>query len=303
MTLRMPGCAPFHLHVTFKANPGEEMLNRADKASVITGDGVYDEIWLEPHKWHREVTLGDYHAVEVEGDGGRKMQAGTDYEPSRVLMLLDSLLTPVPKSLFSKENGRSGHWKADTVKAGDTTLMRLSSSFGNQHADFFDSYYFHLTTGLLLMSNSKGLITLRSGFQVFDNKAVPKDLVIKAGERTLLEAQITIAPAGEVNPDWFVLEGPAAEPGMTLRPLQPSDVRMPDLGEGFSWISQELGPGPAFSMFVVLDRSGHYREAEILLAPSPREAAIILSHFRRQHIKPATIDHSPCQVQVLVSVL
>lgn len=64
--MRSPGSKPFHLRVRFHAFAGEELLTPGEKTQFITGDGTYDETWLEPHHWRREVTLADYHAVEAE---------------------------------------------------------------------------------------------------------------------------------------------------------------------------------------------------------------------------------------------
>ena len=50
------------------------MLGAKQKSDFITGEGAYEETWLGVHQWRREVTLGEYHAVEVEGNGLRKMQ-------------------------------------------------------------------------------------------------------------------------------------------------------------------------------------------------------------------------------------
>jgi hypothetical protein len=297
MTLRSPGSTPFHLHVLFQAKPGLEMLGPNEKSSIITGEGTYDEVWLEPHKWRREVTLADYHAIEIEGNGTRKMRASSDYEPSRVVMLLDSLFTPIPRALTSKELRDGSGWKIDHASTGTLSLIRLSKSMGSQRADYSDSYYFLPSTGVLAMSNLKGLVTVWSDDFTFDGKVVPKELTIRSADRELLTARITIEAAGGVDEGAFDSEGPAADPGMTLRPLHYNEIRMPDLSGSYSWMSNQLGPAPVFSMIGTLDRHGRFQELEILLAPNPKDASIIMNQFRNLHTKPGTIDGSPCQVQ------
>jgi hypothetical protein len=94
MNLRALNSDPFHMKVKFTALPGLELLQKREKPHIITGDGAYEETWMGPHHWRREVTFGGYHAVEVESPQGRKMQYSSDYEPSRVLMLLDALFSP-----------------------------------------------------------------------------------------------------------------------------------------------------------------------------------------------------------------
>jgi hypothetical protein len=48
MNLRMPGCTPFHMRVTFHALPGIELLGPKERSSILTGDGIYEETWLAP---------------------------------------------------------------------------------------------------------------------------------------------------------------------------------------------------------------------------------------------------------------
>ena len=102
------------------------MLAPGEKSQFITGDGSYDEIWLAPDTWRREVTLADYHAVEVQSNGVRKMQASSDYEPSRVLMLLRHLIEPIQSNLAEKGSNMAQNWPIDHVTAGSAQLVRLS---------------------------------------------------------------------------------------------------------------------------------------------------------------------------------
>ncbi|HUA15243.1 MAG TPA: hypothetical protein VMG31_08085 [Verrucomicrobiae bacterium] len=83
MDLRAYGSHPFHMKVVFHGFPGV-VLSKKDSDQIISGDGTYEETWMAPAQWKREVTFGGYHAIEVESAAGRKMQATPDYEPSRV---------------------------------------------------------------------------------------------------------------------------------------------------------------------------------------------------------------------------
>lgn len=298
MSLRMPGAAPFHLHAEFQANAGQEFLAQNQTPWVMTGTGSYDEVWLDPHKWRREVTFGSYHALEIEADGVRKMQASSDYVPSRVVMLLEALINPVPRFFTSKEFRGGAGWKVDQVNSGSLSLVRLSKSMGSQRTDYTDSFYFLPSSGSLAMSNFQGLTSIWSNDAVFDGKMVPKEFLVRAGDKDLLTSRLSIEAAAQLDPDRFSLDGPAAEPGMTLRPLHATEVRMSDLSGTFGYISNQLGPAPVFSMIGTLDRQGRFRELEILLAPNPKNAATIMNHFREEHAKPATIDGSPCQVRM-----
>lgn len=297
MNLRMPGATPFHMTVRFHAYPGDQMLGPKEKSDLITGDGTYEEIWLDPHQWRREITLASYHATEVEGHGVRKFQASSDYEPSRVLMLLTQLNDPVPRALASREFHSGSGWKIDHVTTGDLNLVRLSKTTGSEHADYTDSFYFY-PQGILALTNYTGMIATRASYVEFGGKAVPRSLAIQAagGQRNLLTADIRIEPPGEIDPSQFDLPGGPAEPGMTLRPLEFNQVKAPDLSGHYSWQSSTLGPHPVYSLVGVLDRHGYFRELEILLAPNPQDAGIFMQQVRADHKKPATLDGSPCEV-------
>jgi len=296
MNLRMPGTAPFHMKVTFHAFPGVELLGAKEKSDFVSGDGVYEETWLAPHQWRREVTLAGYHAVEEDSAGVRKMQASSDYEPSRILMLLDALYEPVPRGLVTKDFPRSG-WKIDHIANAKLALVRVSRSVGDQRADFSMAYYFS-PNGILEIENSAGLTKTWANDFLFSGIVIPGHISIKAGDRDLLAADVSVEAAPQADLAAFDIPGVAAEPGMTLRPLKGYEVRMPDLSDTFGWVSQGAGPASVFDFWEVLDRHGKYRELEVILAPNDHDAAILMTQARSTKHHPPEIDGSPCQVQI-----
>jgi len=299
MNLRMPGSRPFHMKVTFHAFPGIELLP-AKKAEIITGDGTYEETWLAPHKWRREVALAGYRAVEVESEKGRKMQASSDYEPSRVLMLLDALLTPVPRNLASEEFRHSGGsgWTIDHLSKGDLSLVRISRGSGGAGGDLTDAFYF-LPLGLLAIRNKIGLETRWENDSLYAGAVFARHITIRAGERELLNAQVAIEAAGNTDPESFDLPGDFAERGMTLRPLQGFEVKMPDLSSSHSWVKPGGGTSkPVFSLREVLDRHGRYREGEVILVISAEDLETFMNLVRQERHPPAEVDGSPCQTVV-----
>ena len=297
MDLRTYDAAPFHLKVSFHAFPGNELLAPGEKPAIITGDGKYEETWLGPHQWRREVSLGDYHAIEEESGRFRKMQASSDYEPLRVVMLMEALLYPIPRELTSNSSRYAKGWSMDSVTAGDTTLVRLAKTIGNQHATFTDAYFF-FPGGALALTNKFGLVTLREGASVFSGKTVAKHLSIKAGDRELLAADIDIESIAATTP-LAELAGESAPAWMTLRPLHESDVQPPEPAHGVSgFVSPEYYSTPVFSYHAMLDRQGRFREAEVLLVLNLNVGATRLIELRKDHVRPAYIDGSPCQLLV-----
>jgi hypothetical protein len=241
------------------------------------------------------VTLAEYHAVEAESNGERKMQASTDYEPSRVLMLLQYLSTPVPEILT---NGSlvSMNWKIDHVSSGSLSLVRLSNVMAaSQRVTFTDSYLFS-EDGELTMSNVDGVVVAWSDSVDFGGKKVPKGLSVRCGDRDLLKANISIEPAGPLDGATSKLPGDAAEAGMTLQRPNGSAVKFPGSRDAIPPLSGIGFPLPPFIVKGVLDRSGAYREVELIFGQDDSKLAKILDSIRAAHVSPAMVGHSVCEV-------
>ena len=179
------------------------------------------------------MTLGGYRAVEVESETGRKMQASSDYEPSRVLMLLEALLYPIPRDLSSPSLGE-GHpkWKIENGAVGGLSYERISRTSGPQ--DVVHAYLF-LLTGVLVQSIEVGIVTSWEDQITFGGKLVPRHVGVQGGTRDLLTAHVAVEPAGTVNPVAFELPGESAEPGMTLRPIHAYEYSLSLPMTTYSW--------------------------------------------------------------------
>ena len=170
MNLRLPGSTPFHMKVSFRALPGIELVKTP---KIMTGEGVYEETWLSPQQWRQEVTLGSYHAIETQTGRVRKMQASTDYEPSRVLMLLEALLDPIPQNAITPELNRIPlGWRIEHKSAAGLQFVSITRTLvGSRHTIGFA--YVFLASGLLVQDNEAGLVTSWQDHAVFADKVVP----------------------------------------------------------------------------------------------------------------------------------
>lgn len=299
MNIRMPGAKPFHMKVVFHAYPGMELVDKKKKPEIIAGDGIYEETWLAPHTWRREVTLADYHAIEVEGETGRKMHISSDYEPSRVLMLLDAVLFPIPRNLSSQEFMRDSAslWKIGADKNEKLSLVHINRAAKTEGAMIEDTFFF-LPQGLLVFRNEKGLITKWENDIAFDGKALPTHLVVAAGDHDLITADVSIEAADHPASATFDLADGLADPGMTLRPLHDFEVKMPDLVflQGFAAPRPNLQG--AVTLWEVLDRHGRYREMEVINMLDSDHAKATLDQMRGEWHTPPTLDGKPCEVAV-----
>lgn len=268
MTLRMIGAAPFHMTVSFSALPGLELLPKG-KSQILTGEGVYEETWLTPHEWRREVTLGGYHAVESQVRGIRKMQATSDYVPGRVLMLLNALLNPISRYELSPEkHDHATHWKMEQLSADGHALVRISRKLQAESLSKAGEAYVFLPSGMLLQSNSNDILTTFDNDKVFAGKLVARTISVSAGtDRELLNAKVTVEAVGQIDAASLDLPGEAADPALTLRPLQANEVRPPEPPSART--TMNAGPGPSTQdqglyIHIYIDRRGHVRDAEVI---------------------------------------
>lgn len=304
--IRLPGAAPFHLKATFRAGPGLDFA-KPGKSTIVAGDGTYDETWVSPEQWRREITLGSYHAVEVRAGGVRKLQASSDYEPTRVLMFLDALYNPVPRNLISPELiDRHAGWKIEHLAAGGLQHVRISSSTevganGLRHE--LKHEYDFLANGVLIRNEESDYIsTTWQDFVAFGGKVVPRHVMAGGMGNTLIDGRVAIEPLASTPPaDVFTLPGDPVTPGETLRPLHQYDVHYGEM----------LGT-PAFGVFGepfqgtvsgVVDRSGVPREMEVIAAQDTSQADMYLKRFSEFRYAPSTIDGSPCEVVMRIFTL
>jgi hypothetical protein len=314
MNLRVYDAASFHMKVAFKALPGLELLEGKKKPQIVTGDGVYEETWIAPHHWRREVTLGNYHAVEVESQAGRKMQSSSDYEPSRVLMLLDALFYPVRTEHISPDLARGGYrdWEIEHKTTGNLPYVLIRADLNHFPVEvdvksFPQTAYIFLPSGMLVQSIDDGLTASWQDDATFAGHLVPRRLTIQSGDRTLLTADITVQAAGRVDPATFELPGETADPGMTLRPLRLFEVRPPERDFRCGCIVDLDIPILPLVIRQILDRHGVPREVELLDARNlevkakSRCVASMLDCMRKMKVRPATIDKSPAELPMTVT--
>ncbi len=304
--LRLPGAAPFHLKATFHASPGLDFA-KPGKSTIVTGDGTYEETWVSPEQWRREITLGTYHAIEARGGGVRKLQASSEYEPTRVLMFLDALCNPIPRDLISPELiDKHAGWKIQHPTAGPLQYVRISSSTEagyNGRTHQLKHEYDFLANGVLIRNEESDYIsTTWQDFVVFGGKIVPRHLMAGAMGSTLIDGRVAIEPLAPTPPaDLFILPGDPATPGQTLRPLHKYDVHYGQmLG---THVSGFFGDPFQGTVSGVVDRSGVPRELEIIAAQDTSQADMFLKRFGEFPYAPSTIDGSPCEVVIRIFVL
>lgn len=328
--IRLPSSPRFHMKVSFHAYSGIDFA-APGKSTIQTGDGTYEEWWLAPKKWRREVTFGTYHAVEVFADGRRTFQATSDYEPSRVLMLLRALLYPVPRYLLESDledkplgtlpavSNKKLAWKVRHLTAGKLGYVELAYRVNDGMCIDMMAYDL-LSNGLpVRLTDRMGLTTGWEKQTSFGGKAVPQHLTVKAIGRDLVTADVEIASASPADSGLLHLPGDVAAACMTLRPfdewefpvLTPTHSDVPQLpsNAGYPADIEIMTTG-------VVDRHGVPREAEMTgveqepewLSNEQKQAILTHAHamvesWYRNRFHPALLDGSPCEVLSRTSLL
>jgi hypothetical protein len=319
--IRMPESAPFRLRARFHAYPGYD-FTKAGQSPIVTGDGTYEETWLAPNQWRREITLGSYHAVEVRAGGVRKFQASSDYEPSRVIMFLRGLLDPMPRYLLEPEiEERHLHWKVEHLTAGSLSYVHIGftdyARVSSVSIPCPRSYDFVLKGMLFRASDYNGLVTTWQDPIAFNGTLVPRHFAVQGDglEGQMLSADVSIQPAlpGDSVPQ---IPGGDADPGMTLRAFDELDLGRPEpihvqIPEGWASFDHSGEPPPEVQVYTVgvVDRTGVPREVELsgvrrFGQPVPKAqlpalgmaSRNLVEAFRRDRYHPALLDGKPCEI-------
>ena len=314
--LRLPGSAPFHLKVAFHAYPGIDYAVHR-QSPILNGDGVYEETWLSPETWRREVTLGEYHAVEIRSGGRRTFHASSDYEPSRVMMLLGALLAPIPRSILEPEiNEEQIHLKTEHLTAGAIPWVRISFRYEGKHGVPEVLAYDFLSSGILVRREDQysGLLTSWDDDQLFAGKIVPRHFSVQGGGLSgpMVTASLTIESPPLSDLAIAQIPGEPADPGSTLRPIESQDMD----NSGASPIHFEAPPLPSDRypsgvetiVIAVVDREGRPREPELgairnygqsvtqhdidVVAATAQQ---MVTSILKDRYHPALIDGKPCQ--------
>lgn len=324
--IRALGAAPFHLKVTFHAYPGIDFA-QPGKSPIQTGDGTYEEWWMTPKRWRREVTFGGYHAVEVF-DVVRKFQASSDYEPTRVLMLLRALAYPIPRYLIEPELEeetvvpwieRPHHFKVQRLTAGPLAYIHISWRGDDPPLDA--ETWDLLPSGLpVRLIDRFGLVTTWQDQAAFAGRAVPGHFAIQALGSNLLTASVAVEKLDSPDPALFQLPGDRAAACTTLRPFDQWDLSFfwPDHGIDLpppKTPPDTMAPGVKILTSGVVDRHGIPREPEITITyqnqgwlTNEEKASVatlaqsMVESFARNRFRPALLDNTPCEVTISIGL-
>lgn len=245
--LRVPEAAAFRMHAVVTPAGGAE-------------GGTYDELWLAPNRWRREVVLGSAHVVESrEGDLFYRKVSGAEYAPRVADDVLDALGLKLPKpgGTFVEAD-----WQQGSVIYDKTSTLRIAKGFGSTPPGN-DAQAYWLDTDSRVRAAYENEMTVEfSDYEDFEGKPVARHVDVKDNGSKVAGIWIDRLASSADAKAQFAIEGvtpmsladEAAYSGpyfVAPHPVHQVSPKDPPAGEGTVIVE------------VHLDAHGHVRAAKV----------------------------------------
>jgi hypothetical protein len=163
-----------------------EFQARSSAGGIYTGH--YEDIWLAPDKWRREVTFGSSRVVRSRS--GDKLYESDEGPDSKLLLLIFQFLEPIPAiDTFVESDWRI---KSDTV--GDARTVRVLSGYespeGKLDPEHARGFWFD-SNGNLLKTFFLGLETRRSDFVGYHGAHVAQSIDVFRDTAQAMHIRVT----------------------------------------------------------------------------------------------------------------
>ena len=244
---RTEGSSPFHLHATFQMAPNQS--------------GTYDETWLSPAKWRREIQLGSVTLLATQnGNEAYHKSKGTDSTSKELDNLIDLMYGHFPRL----DSFQEGDWGQSAVNLGGMNMVRVArGQVDAENRPITGQAYWFDFAGYLRADFVQPRVTVYSSFVAWNRKQIPRRAeVSENGTRRVLIDIDKIEPAGEVSDSLLVLEGVKPETLGAPNGDQSSDLVLPKPILRVPPEQPTFGNGTVL-VDVVLDAHGHVVDAKI----------------------------------------
>jgi TonB family protein len=243
---RTEGAPPFHLRATIQFD--------ADH-------GTYEETWLTPVKWRREVHVGSVSVLQTrDGDRLYAQRKGDEFALRPVDFVLDLIDGHFPSTDFAFQEG---DWGQSAVEVGGVPLVRIArGEVDAQNRPVTGQAYWFDANGTLLADFVQPFTTSYSQFQPWGTKRVPHRI------QSIFQAMPFL-----LNIDTIESASPANDSQFVLAQVQPEIISGPELGKNVpdmvppKPIRQVRPQGPkgsgAVAVQVTIDKHGHVVDAKV----------------------------------------
>ena len=193
--LRLDGALSFHMKASFHSEDG-------------SAKGAYEETWVSPKKWRREVKLNDTSVVEVRTETAFYRTFPGKYAPRLADDVIDAASFNLPG-----DNGNDFHdadWNIVDAKLGNLPVLKLSSGYISPQGkpDALAMLYFVEDKTAFLRGRYHYLVTVFNDLQPFGEKIVARKLTIVGSSAGKIEIAIdTLEPVGNMSEAIFRMDG------------------------------------------------------------------------------------------------
>jgi TonB family protein len=291
--LREENSQPFHLNAEFDASGKVE----------FTGHGSFEEFWVDAHHWKRTVSLGSYHAEEIQDGTRHSLTANDKYEPKRVL----TVIREVGRQPLIDESKES-QWQVTETSAG-TVQYRLSYPKQNTSTTV---YTFEKSTNRLLKIEGPAFITSFGSFITFEDNPVPMAIQksTASGDQVLtiritqLEPLVNRSLAAPVpGAAWNEAVESLLPPEINTKDVLPPKIRKapdPKYPEG-----EKRGRSEGLVLVdLALDNRGVIREPEVVNQAEPDFLQAALDAIRKWKLEPAKLNTGlPIEANIRIEMM
>lgn len=282
--LRASGSKPFHLHI---------QLN-AERVVAKPLSGTYDEIWLSPNAWRREITFPEFDQIEVGDQNSTWLSRNLDFRPSVAFLIasaIDAFLTPEispQETVTSVRNKRNDGRPMVCVESRSGMVAAREMCFD--------------PSGVLASQTLKGLRFEYADFMKFGDHVFPRTIRIPGP--TVKENTMTIEvdslkepeqplPEFRHTPDAAQL-APCRRP-LTEQPIKKVDPRYPP---GALSLHQQGTVG----LYVLLSGDGYVKRTKVVESVSPYLDHAALDAVQQWQYAPVQCGAGPLPTEIEVYV-
>jgi TonB family protein len=297
MLQRTAGNPPFHLTATFTLVKPEVLAN----GTTLVGDGTYDETWVDPNTWRKEVTVGGYHLILIH-KGNDMWRLGVPQ--GKIKQLFRTIIPDVAIPLFREPppaKATDVKWDVSTVKLGPVEVIRVGDAIGKpvhgKRSGLDNSYYFDPATNALIMRSSAPFtFDYTSGGKIL-GKFVALDGTVSDFNGLIARFHITSLSANpKVNEADFV-------PTADFKLVNVQQIPLPQKLSGADPIFPAEARGNHISGTVVIaltiEPDGSTSDFRVLSGPPELVGASVQS-VSTWRFKPPIIDGVPVEAETIV---
>lgn len=284
--LRLDGAPAFHMKASFNSEDG-------------SAKGTYEETWVSPNKWRREVSLNNTTVVELRTETAFYRTFPGKYAPRLADDVMDAISFNLPG-----DNGGDFHdvdWSVTDSKLANLPVLRLSSGYISPQgkADPLARLYFvEDKTAFLRGRYHYSTITVFNDLQPFVEKTVARKLTIVGSSAGKIEIAIeTLEPATNISEGIFTLS--------EVKPVYTSDAEDQRFTQPVAVYTVKPSiPGwhGQVTCAVKIDEHGHVRDVDVKGTADESVIKPIRAALMSWEYEPATMNGRPSLGFIQVNV-